>query len=225
MRDIGNFSELIKQLNNRISKFKNAMATGEAKPERFPSLKRAIYSSHLDISQAQYSNGANKDIVKQAVLQCIPAFEDSFQFVKGYGQYDEMIWLVSLAILCDIDIESFMRITNILKRDNVNDQLLSFIIKSKDATWQESSAQVLQKHPYDKATNLNTAADIKFYLDKVWYQGHSDAAWHDTHLNKVVNCYSGYWAWEAAAIAKIKGIDDGSLKTQKYYPFDAVHWS
>jgi hypothetical protein len=61
-------------------------------------------------------------------------------------------------------------------------------------------------------------------LEKVWYQGHSDAAWHSTHLNKAVNCYSGYWAWEVAALVKIKGIDDASLKNQKYYSFDAVHW-
>jgi hypothetical protein len=224
MRDKGNFTELINILNEDIRYYKNAITTGEAKPERFPSLKRAIYSSHLDIAQAHYSYGAKKELVKQAVLQCILAFEDSFQFVKGFGQYDEMIWLLSLAVLCDIDRENFKKITDVLKRDKVNDQLLSFIIKSKDTTWQESSAQPLQKHPYAKGTNLNTAADIKFYLDKVWYQGHSDAAWHDTHLNKAVNCYSGYWAWEAAVIAKIKGIDDTVLKSQKYYPYDAVHW-
>jgi hypothetical protein len=224
MRDKGDFSELINQLNNRISKFKNAMETGIAKRDRFPSLKRAIFSSYLDITQSQYSYGASKDVVKQAVLNCIPSFEDSFQYVKGFGQYDEMIWLVSLAVLCNIDNESFKRITNILKRDKVNDQLLSFIIKFKDASWQESSAEPLQKHPYAQAVKLNSVIEIKNYLDKVWYQGHSDAAWHDTHLNKAVNCYSGYWAWEVAAISKIKGLEDSGLKNQKYYPFDAVHW-
>ncbi|RXR34834.1 DUF1911 domain-containing protein [Flavobacterium piscinae] len=224
MRDKGNFSELINQLQNRIQKFKQAIISGEAKPDRFNDLKSAIFESYLDIAQAHYSNGANKEDVKKAVLDCISAFEDSFQFVSGFGQYDEMIWLVSMAILCDVSLEDFQRITAILNRDGVNDQLLSFIIKSKEITWEESNSKVIQEHPYAKATNLNSSQDIKNYLDKVWYQGHSDAAWHDTHKNTKVNCYSGYWAWEAAAIAKIKGIEDSSLKTQKYYPYDAVHW-
>lgn len=224
MRDKGNFLELINILKEDIKYYQKAMTSGEAKPDRFDDLKSAIFESYLDIAQAHYSNGADKAEVQQAVLDCISAFEDSFQYVSGFGQYDEMIWLVSLAVLCDIDHESFKRITDVLKRDRANDVLLSLIIRSKDTTWQESNAQPLQKHPYAKAVNLNTSQDIKNYLDKVWYQGHSDAAWHDTHKNTKVNCYSGYWAWEAAAIAKVKGIDDATLKNQKYYPFDAVHW-
>ncbi|UPQ78117.1 PoNi-like cognate immunity protein [Flavobacterium azooxidireducens] len=224
MRDKGNFSELINQLQNRIQKFKQAIISGEAKPERYNDLKGSILIASLEITKAHYSNGADKEVVKQAVLECIPAFEDSFQFVSGFGQYDEMIWLVSMAILCDVSLEDFQRITAILNRDGVNDQLLSFIIKSKEIAWEESNSKVIQEHPYAKATNLNSSQDIKNYLDKVWYQGHSDAAWHDTHKNTKVNCYSGYWAWEAAAIAKIKGIEDSSLKNQKYYPYDAVHW-
>jgi hypothetical protein len=224
MRDKGNFLELINILKEDIKYYQKAMTSGEAKPDRFDDLKSAIFESYLDITQAHYSNGADKAVVQQAVLDCISAFEDIFQYVSGFGQYDEMIWLVSLAVLCDIDHESFKRITDVLKRDRANDVLLSLIIRSKDTTWQESNAQPLQKNPYAKAINLNTSQDIKNYLDKAWYQGHSDAAWHDTHKNTKVNCYSGYWAWEAAAIAKIKGIDDVALKNQKYYPFDAVRW-
>lgn len=35
---------------------------------------------------------------------------------------------------------------------------------------------------------------------------------------------SSKWAWETVAIVKLKGIDDSSLREQKYYPYDAVHW-
>lgn len=224
MRDKGNFTELISQLKNRIEKFKNAMSTGLAKKDRFDDLKHVIFISSIDIAQAMYSNGAAKTEIQSEVLACIPALEDGFTFEGGFGDYDLVIWLLCLAILCDIDQEYFNRITAILKRDNANDELLSLLIQSKDPAWPASDEKVLQQHPYAKAVDLNTAAEIKTYLNKVWYQGHSDAAWHDTHLNKAVNCYSGYWAWEVAAIVKIKGINDEELKDQKYYPFDAVHW-
>ena len=135
-----------------------------------------------------------------------------------------MIWMISLGILCDIDLEDFKHITAVLARDGANDRLLSELIRYKQPDWAQSDAPVIQKHPYAQAVHLYTAQDIKRYLDKEWYQGHSDAYWHDLHKNKKVNNYFGYWAWEAGALAKVRGIDDSSLKNQKYYPYDAVHW-
>lgn len=224
MRVKGNFKELIKILQEDIDFYKNAMTSGQAKPDRFASLKRVIFSSYLDIAQAQYSEGLPREEIKETILHCIVAFEDSFRYEKGFGQYDEMIWLISLSILSNIDEQSFKRITAVLKRDSVNDKLLSALIRYKDIEWEMSSANVLQQHPYAKTEGIQTAQDIKNYLDRYWYQGHSDAAWHDTHLNKKVNCYAGYWAWEAAALVKVLNIDDSKLKNQKYYPYDAVHW-
>lgn len=224
MRDKGNFVELINQREKSIKKLKDAMSSGLAKKDRFEDIKGSIFISSIDIAQAMYSNGAAKTEIQSAVLACIPALEDGFKFDGGFGDYDLLIWLLSLSILCDIDSDEFSRITTILNRDKANDALLSFIIQSKDPAWPSSTERALQEHPYAKALNLNDASDIKKYLDTVWYQGHSDAAWYDTHLNKAVNCYSGYWAWEVAALVKIKGIDDADLKDQKYYPYDAVHW-
>jgi hypothetical protein len=224
MRDKGNFLELISILKDDISYYKNAIQSGEAKPNRHSELKAVISISMIDICQALYSNGASKEDVKKAVLECIPAFENGFIFDNGFGDYDQMIWLISLAILCDIDLNDFKKITAILQRDGANDKLLSKLIMYKQTDWEESTKEVIQQSPYAKALIINTANDIKNYLDKVWYEGHSDAAWHDTHLNKKVNCYAGYWAWEAAALAKVNGIDDSALKNQKYFPYDAVHW-
>ncbi len=60
-------------------------------------------------------------------METIDAFEDGFEF-KGfgisYGAMDTMSWIVSLAILCEIDIADFKRITAIIKRDNAKDNLL-----------------------------------------------------------------------------------------------------
>ncbi len=90
--------------------------------------------------------------------------------------------------------------------------------------WENSTNPVILSEPYAKATGLENAQDIKNYLDKVWYQEHGDVYWFGLHKNTRVNNYFGYWSWESAALAKIKNIGDSSLKNQKYYPYDAVHW-
>ncbi len=195
--------------------------------EKITRSKRFLLTVLIQKTIAHYSVGDSKEVVCNSLLQTIDAFEQGFKwkgFKYSYGGYDTMIWLLSLGVLCDIFTEDFKRITDILQRDGANDTLLSTIITYKQPGWQASNAPVIQQHPYAKATGLENAQDIKNYLDKVWYQGHSDSYWHGLHKNTRVNNYFGYWSWESAALAKIKNIEDSSLKNQKYYPYDAVHW-
>jgi hypothetical protein len=223
-----NFSQLIDEENQNIMVFRKAIASGEAPKERIPALKSTILNSYIEITIAQYSLGASKEIVKGALLKTIIAFEEGFKWQGvelGYGQYEEMLWPLCLGILCDISDEDFMRITNIIKRDKVQDKLLDFIINGKLKTkWAIISHNYIEPSPYKFVDNFSSIAEIKKYLDKVWYKGQEDAAWYDYHKVTHSNLYFGYWAWEAATIVKIKGLDDSSLKDQKYYPYDAVHW-
>ncbi len=36
--------------------------------------------------------------------------------------------------------------------------------------------------------------------------------------------YVGYWSFETAAIVKILGLDDTSLKGNNHYPYDLAHY-
>jgi len=193
-------------------------------PVKKKQLQTFHFANLLEKTIAHYSVGDDKETVCQALRETIPAFEEGFHFDDGYMDYNNMIWMISLAILCDLPLEEFKRITAILARDGANDRLLSELIRYKQPDWPQSDAPVIQKHPYAQAVHLHTAQDIKHYLDKVWYRGHSDAYWHGLHKNKKVNNYFGYWAWVAGALAKVRGIDDTGLENQKYYPYDAVHW-
>lgn len=226
MRDIFKSDGLSKLIKAIIEEYDPTISDilAEKDMEVKQSLFRFHFNNQLQKTIAHYSVGDTKELVTSSLMVAIDAFPDGFEFDDGYGDYDNMIWMICLSILCEINEREFSKITSVLKRDGANDMLLSFLIQSKDPDWPSSRNPVIQEHPYASAVNLNSANDIKYYLDRVWYQGHSDAFWHDMHKNKRVNNYFGYWAWEAAAIAKIKGIDDSSLKKQKYYPYDAVHW-
>jgi hypothetical protein len=189
--------------------------------------KVALVSMSVQKTIALYSSGKSKEEVKNSMLQALEIFNDYFKWLgveMGYGDYDYMVWMVSLGILCDIDLEDFKRITAVIQRDGAQDKLLDFIIKSKQEDWVGNNDSYLQEIPYAETANIASAEDIQYYLDKVWYQGHDEAYWHDLHKNTKANRYFGYWAWEVAAIAKIKGIDDVILKDHKYYPYDSVHW-
>jgi hypothetical protein len=222
MRDTINPNSILLYIDE-INQFKD-----EIKQNSYSSEKVAVQGFIIDIllerTICYYSIGSSKEIITGSLLELLEVFQDLFKFDFGYGDYDTMIWTLSLCLLCDVGDEEFKRVISVLERDKVQDALLEMIIKHKLGSWPYSTGSVIQKHPYERAQYLNSAADIKEYLNKIWYKGHDEAGWHDMHKNKKVNHYFGYWAWETAAIVKIKGIDDSSLKDQLYYPYDAVHW-
>jgi hypothetical protein len=198
----------------------------EKRPNIKQGLKRMLLSMRLEKTIAHYSIGDDKAIVTQSLLELISGFEEIWENETGQ-EYEYALWIVSLAVLCDIDNDSFKRITDKLQQQKLNDVLFSFIIRSKQESWRESTKKVANElvvKPYNRVIALDTTADIKNYLNNYWYKENSESPWHDQHKNKKVNNYFGYWAWEVAAIAKIKGIDDNSLQNQKYYPFDAANW-
>jgi hypothetical protein len=222
------FSEFIHRRQQSTQRLNQAIISGEAAKERHQNIKEAILDNVLHSTIAQFSFGADKATITSSLLECITAFEEGFKWEGveiGCGQYEEMLWPLCLGLLCDINNNDFKRITNIIKRDNVQDKLLDFIIHSKlKNEWPIASHNYIEPSPYKHTDTLNSIDEIKKYLDKTWYKGQRDAAWHNNHLNTKVNVYFGYWAWETAAIVKMKGFDDSSLKKQKYYPYDAVHW-
>lgn len=223
-----NFTELIEVDKEGIKRLTQAISSGEANESRRKAIQDAIIEDSIHITIAQYSTGNTKDVVTIDLLDSIKAFEEGFKWggvELGYGQYEQMLWLVCLGLLCDIPADDFRRITNIIKRDGVKDKLLDFIIHGKLGNeWPVTAHNYIEPSPYKNVDSLSSAAELKQYLSKVWYNGQVDAAWHNSHLNTKVNTYFGYWAWETAAIVKLKGIEDSSLKEQKYYPYDAVHW-
>jgi hypothetical protein len=230
----------IQVINNGLSDIFSAIPKMQAgidasiPEDRKESLKRLMVFSLLEATIGTYSTGNSKDVVNQRLLIAIGAFASYFKwlgFERGYGQYDQMLWMVSLSILCDVSEDDFKAVTDVLKRDGANDKLLSFLIKSKRSDWEDSNATVIQQSPYAIAGEIASETDeetgiaaIKSYLENDWYKGNDDAPWHDSHNNKKVDSYFGYWAWETAAIVKAKGWNDEKLKGVKYYPYDAVHW-
>ncbi len=88
--------------------------------------------------------------------------------------------------------------------------------------------------PYDPLLDAVYTADtpeeaqafVKQYLDG-WYKAFEDVPWHNGHLvqNADYSNYEGYWAFEAAAVCVIHGIDDSSFRDHLVYPKDLADWA
>lgn len=118
---------------------------------------------------------------------------------------------------------------HLIDRDNVKDFLYENLIKyyypeRKEVT-EESYSKFFaipnMNKKIIKILNDENQEDIcdklKSYLDKDWYKSHKDCYWYNSH-KRYPDSFYGYWAFEVAAIVKIKGLDDSTFRDNKYYP-------
>lgn len=224
LKDKRYFSSFLVEQKYIIKELIKSIHSPNVKPERVPYMWDAILISSLDIVIAEYSIGSDKETIIESFKDTVEVFESHFTYNADYGDYDIMIWIVSIAILCDLEMDYFNRITTVVKKSNVQDKLIDFLIKSKQPDWVAAGTKILQRSPYANTDWINNENDIEKYLKVHWYKGHSVAAWYDSHKIETMYVYPGYWAWEVGAIAKIKRINDFKIKNLNYYPYDLVHW-
>ena len=74
--------------------------------------------------------------------------------------------------------------------------------------------------------NGDSAAASKIlykFVNEEWFQITYNSGLRPlTHTGEKYS-HVGYWCYEAAAFAKILGIDDSRLERHKYYPWDLAH--
>jgi hypothetical protein len=152
-------------------------------------------------------------------------FEDLFYFQLGLD-------IVSLAILLG-EGEAVRHIATLLTRYRNTDMLFESIVEP--AYGQPSSVEeFFHERPYDPLLDAIYAAKtpqeasffVKAYLDD-WYKSFEGAPWYNGHtvIADEYLAYEGYWAFEAAAVCVIYGIDDSFFRDHLVYPKDLADWA
>jgi hypothetical protein len=65
---------------------------------------------------------------------------------------------------------------------------------------------------------------VKEFLEG-WYKNMKPCYWHGTHTDGEGSSYFGYWAFEAALVTVLWGIDDSSYRDHLVYPKDLADWA
>ena len=200
-----------------------------------PFLYWSLSLNRMSRLNIMYSIGKEIKELQDIYIQSFNSFMLGFDTQNP--TYADVLKRISLGVLLDVPKELFNQLIDYVKRmdeqaDSTNwkpDALLWFMLNSrveeKNPIYAESLFfPRLYKGLYNvtKAKNKEEAKILLTeYLEK-WYNLNKEAPWFNTHLRD--NGYSGYWAWEIAAVAKIMQIEDSHLKDNPYYPYDMVHW-
>lgn len=203
-------------------------------------LRRNAYT----LISCSYSAGQSPEQIAHQLDALIAAYEKhrelsiisygSDEVCAGFGEnddYEQFLQTLSLCILLGRG-ELIPRLSDIFDRDNkgqdaIYETLLSFYDDSRVKT-----DELLFKRPFAgllKVIRAATPKEAGKLLDKYckdWYPAFKKAPWYDSHLSidGDEGSYSGYWAFEAGAIAFLFNIDDSQID-HMVYPRDLVTYA
>ena len=156
------------------------------------------------------------------------------------GAFNDFLWVASLAALFE-DVDGATVPAEAVERTGMKDFLvdpfLGSLIEFREPSpslqmeiiskFQGVNPIIRSHEPLKEAAELAASdraaasAALTKYIAKDWYRLNSWTGWHGVHTSRRGSeKYSGYWCFEGAAVAKVFKLDDSSLETCKYYPWD-----
>lgn len=232
----------------RFEKLKN----NQIKVDRIYSVKFDMVRNYLKIIFAKYSRGddmfsesVNKDLHMTLTLftECwrknhsslVSSQKNKGEFLNQYSLklFSVIIDLLSISVLLDAKREYFNLISNFIDKDKVLDFLFNFFIMYKDP-----NRGTIKSESYEEFYGINEKfkelkeviflndkkeieSKIDLFLKRNWFDIISKESIYGLNTSKN-NVYCGYWCFPAAAIVKIKGLDDSSFRDNPYYPKDLI---
>lgn len=152
---------------------------------------------------------------------------ESYALQEYAGGYDRTYALLALAILLDVPREISDALIDSLDFFPDRDSVWEIFISDLGRTGRPQAPGLVWPDAYRTllAAMLgpapSNAASLCQFVNG-WYAAMNCTPWHDSHRS-AHNTYYGYWCFEAAAAAKICGIDDTDIRRHPHYPDDLVH--
>ena len=219
-------------INEKRNKIKSLMKDTEEGVQRYKltndevirNIKGTINVLTEELLVATYTAGYPLEDFKEEYINFVNSLLPVWYSNSGY---DDMLWALSIGILLEIDEEIFDKLVDLVKKDDPEDYLIDYLIRSRHPEWTIRinynfprpygfTRKIIEEENSEKAMSL-----LKEYLTKKWYQGCRDEGWYDLHKETIDNYY-GYWSFESGALCKLKGLDYKELEGVPYFPYDLV---
>ena len=152
----------------------------------------------------------------------------------NFNSYLHLLQMFSLAVLLDVPDDEFKILVNLIDRDQIKDFLLEFIISSrikdrKPIKEESYKRYLLIPKLYGKLVTITNEYDLKQaeietkkYLEKDWIKVYKnyfiDFKLSDVEKYEINSGFTGIWAFEVAAVVKLKSLDDSSFNDNRFYP-------
>ena len=228
------FEKSIQQYREKVDFYAASLKEDGISDRKKRALSDWCFSGKLKIVISRYSIGDDISDVEEEFFGLLDKLDLLVTYHELHNDkklplddYNNLLWLISLAILLDLDVAYFEKIADAVDKISKHDRLIDLLLLNKlknrnisgDSFYAGDSEKIAERYrplfvALESNNGLDKASILKDYL-KAWYKRQQLCVWYGSH-NK--DNYFGYWAFEAAAIAKIIGLKDASFEQNAYFP-------
>jgi len=153
-------------------------------------------------------------------------------YFEDLSHFQLALDVVSLGILLG-EAGSVLQAAAWMARYRGTDMLMEFLLerivddpRDIEEFFHEDPYDPLLDAIYTAETPEESQAFMHEYLDG-WYKAFEGVPWHNGHLvvTEEYSAYEGYWAFEAAAVCILLGLDDTPFRDHMVYPKDLADWA
>ncbi|HEX8659774.1 MAG TPA: PoNe immunity protein domain-containing protein [Hymenobacter sp.] len=195
-----------------------------------------LFKDHTDLLSLKYSRGYPVEKLKHNLVALVDALEaykqhpaaEDFIFNGEQDEYMQAVELLSLGLLLRVEVGVFQRLVASLGL-NGQDFVLEWLA-GRRLPDRPRTTQLLFPKTYARLRDaIQAPRDIQAVVLKSflagWYES-LDTVWYNIHAHRQDSAgFTGYWCWEAAAVACFLGANDGELRAMRYYPTDLADYA
>lgn len=179
----------------------------------------------VDIAICEYSLGYSFSKVKATVEVAIEDYTQTYNSSIAHGCSSYILLrLVSMATLVDVDDFHWELLVDKWKESGEYGKLVGILLSYRTPELSAKHEAFIDGR-YDKLLNTFSVDDpvelqkqLKAYIKK-WYVRNRSLSWYNAHTRDDINAYFGYWSFETAAVAKVRGIDLTGTTLGEYFPY------
>jgi len=230
----GFFDEEISFVNETIAEFSVLLTDASVlKPEI---LLFSLFSERYSLLSLKYSRGYPIEDLRPDLLALVDALEaykahpaaEDFFFNGEQDEYMQALTLVSLGLLLHVETAVFERLVAAIWASG-QDYILEWLI-GRRLPQRPATTRLLFPKTYARLRDaIQAPRDIQSTVLQgflaAWYES-LNTVWYNIHAHRQDSAgFTGYWCWEAAAVAYGLSADDAALRPLPYYPTDLADYT
>jgi len=167
-----------------------------------------------------------QDARKEEKIDNYPEFKRAFSSSAAFQHYYNILQILSRSIIFDVDKNVFQKYAEDVTIPGA-DFIFDYFIHSFDMDWPVNGKLNYPKKMESlyQASNAGIVDEIESNLTEYTLSWLTKLRGHPlfgSHMMKDYN-YTGYWCFEAAAMAKLKRIDTPSFLGLRYFPNEIIN--
>ncbi len=211
------------------------LAASNAPPQKKMTYQYSLFRETYQHLMIRYSLGDDVltlDVYFERILTALEKYRNIaveaakpsqyiFPKFSEFEDYVVSMWLISLAIVLNINEAKFIRLIDCIGNageDTLFERLVAARVKSRSLGSHLAFPGVYQSlyKAIDATEPERSQLVCQFLIE--WYGNMKSTYWYDCHKGPEGGGFFGYWSLEVAGVVKAFGIDDSAFCDLAHYP-------